>query len=244
MGMNFAFLHGGGQGGWVWAETIAALERQSPGVGTIALDAPGCGAKRGRDTATLAQEDIVADLVADITASGLDEVILVGHSNAGTTIPAMLRLAPGLFRRAVYVTCCAPQPGQTVLQMMGTALHGENPDEVGWPVRRDERTPAERYDAMFCNDMDAAAKAAFLAKLGPDKWPDANTAYTGFHYDGLDGVPATYVLCLKDGSLPLPWQERFASRLGVERRVYLDAGHQAMNTRPEGLAEILLHEYC
>jgi hypothetical protein len=28
----------------------------------------------------------------------------------------------------------------------------------------------------------------------------------------------------------------------VQRRVYIDAGHQVMNTRPHGLAEILLHE--
>ena len=43
---DFAFLHGGGQGSWVWDETIAALHRQSGGVHrAMALDAPGCGVK-------------------------------------------------------------------------------------------------------------------------------------------------------------------------------------------------------
>lgn len=240
MAKNFAFLHGGGQGGWVWAELIAALQRQAPDAKTIALDAPGCGAKRDRDTSAISQAEIAEELVADVRAAGLTEVILVGHSNAGTTMPGMLRLGPDLFHRAVYVTCCAPAPGQTVLQMMGTALHGENPDEVGWPVSR-AAPPAERYDRMFCNDMDADQKAALLARLGPDHWPAANMAHSDWQYGDVP-APSTYVLCLKDGSLPLPWQERFASRHGVERRVYLDAGHQAMNTRPEGLAEILLAE--
>ena len=29
--VNFVFLHGGGQGGWVWDETIAAIGAQSGG---------------------------------------------------------------------------------------------------------------------------------------------------------------------------------------------------------------------
>ena len=29
--VSFVFLHGGGQGGWVWDETIAAMKRQSGG---------------------------------------------------------------------------------------------------------------------------------------------------------------------------------------------------------------------
>ena len=48
-GFDAAFVLGGGQGGWVWDETIAALKRQtSNAVRTRALDAPACGTKRGR----------------------------------------------------------------------------------------------------------------------------------------------------------------------------------------------------
>ena len=30
-GIDYAFLHGGGQGSWVWEQTIAALECQTNG---------------------------------------------------------------------------------------------------------------------------------------------------------------------------------------------------------------------
>ena len=48
---DFAFLHGGGQGSWVWDDAIAGINAQSGGTARcLALDAPGCGTKRDRDT--------------------------------------------------------------------------------------------------------------------------------------------------------------------------------------------------
>ena len=66
--VDYAFLHGGGQGSWVWDETIAALRQQSVGdIGeVIALDVPGCGTKRGRDTSAMSVDDVVNELLADL----------------------------------------------------------------------------------------------------------------------------------------------------------------------------------
>lgn len=125
---------------------------------------------------------------------------------------------------------------------MGSSLHGNNKDEVGWPV--DPRTVSahERYSLIFCNDMAEADASAFVAKLGHDTWPAQTMSASDWRYDHLSSVHSTYVNCLRDGILPVTWQETFASRLKVQRRVSIDAGHQAMNTRPQALAEILQHE--
>ena len=244
--VDYAFLHGGGQGGWVWDETIAALgEQTAGGFGrALALDAPGCGRKRGRATDGVDNEQIAAELVADIEAAGFKDVVLVGHSQAGMVLPFMLELRPDLFRRAVYVTCSAPPAGRTTLSMMGESLHGENPDEVGWPVDPRTSSIAERYPLMFCNDMTLAEAQAFMAKLGQDMWPALTYSVSNWRYDHLDAVAASYVVCLRDGSLPLPWQEAFAKRLKAGRIVRIDAGHQVMNTRPHALAEALRVEAC
>ncbi|MBY0423968.1 MAG: hypothetical protein K2Q06_16820, partial [Parvularculaceae bacterium] len=66
-------------------------------------------------------------------------------------------------------------------------------------------------------------------------------AARNWSYDRLGAVPAAYVVCLRDACLPVSWQEKFARRLRA-RIVRLDAGHQAMTTRPHALAEILLKE--
>jgi pimeloyl-ACP methyl ester carboxylesterase len=241
--VDYAFLHGGGQGGWVWDETIAALSLQTGGDfgRAIALDTPGCGHKRGRSE-DLGNEEIAAELIDDLVAAGFHNVVLVGHSQAGMVLPFMAEQRPELFRRLVYVSCSAPLPGQTTLSLMGSSLHGENPDEVGWPVDPATHGYAERYPPMFCNDMSPAETAAFLARLGRDTWPARTYSATGWRYDHLDEIASSYVICLRDGVLPAPWQETFAGRFKAARRVRIDAGHQVMNTRPHALAEVLRAE--
>lgn len=238
-GVNFAFLHGGGQGSWVWDATVAALALQDAAFGrAFALDVPGCGTKRGRDTIGIGPDAIAEELVADLAAAGMRDVVLVGHSQAGGILPRMAALRPDLFRRLVHVSCSIPLPGQTVLAMMGTGSHGSNPDEVGWPEGTAGEAPQRRYPAMFCNDMAAVEATTFLGRLGADNWPALSYAETNWPSTPA-GVPVTYVLCLRDGILPIDWQERFAVRLGAERIVRIDAGHQVMNTRPHALAEAL-----
>ncbi len=242
--VDFAFLHGGGQGSWVWAETLAALHQQSGTrpVYSIALDVPGCGSKRGRDVTNGDMESVVAELLADLSATGLKDIVLVGHSQAGTVLPFLADKRPDLFRRLVYVSCVMPLPGQTILQLMGTGRRGSNPDEVGWPFDPQLQDMRERYPILFCNDMSATEAAGFLAKLGQDSWPRPVYAATDWPARSLNGVPASYVVCLKDQALPVAWQETFAARVNATRLVRIDAGHQVMNTRPQALAEILLHE--
>lgn len=240
---DFVFLHGGGQGGWVWDETIAALAAQSAGASRcLALDAPGCGAKRGRDTTAISFSEITAELVADIEAAGFTDVVLVGHSQAGTSMPAMAALRPDLFAKLVFVSCIAPDPGLTVIEMTTKRMR-EHGDTAGSRALTDEsRSMRERYRTMFCNDMAPAQAEAFLDKLGADGWPPSCYVQAEWSYDHLARLPVSYVLCLEDAILPLEWQERFAARVHARTTPRIDAGHQAMNTRPQALAEILLIE--
>ncbi len=231
---SFVFLHGGGQGGWVWADTMAALGQQAGGVRAKAFDLPGCGDKRGLDTLGLTVRDVAGHFIDDLAASGLGRCVLVGHSNAGTILPLVAELRPDLVQRYVYVSCIAPPPGQDIRAVMSSrhALGDGAPVDMGARLR-----------GMFCNDMGEAQATAFLAKLGHDHWPTVQAlSETGWRYDHLQNTAASYVVCLQDQALPPAWQEEFAARLQVRRRVYIDAGHQVMNTRPHGLAEILLRD--
>jgi pimeloyl-ACP methyl ester carboxylesterase len=240
---DFAFLHGGGQGSWIWDETIDAIAAQSAGSARcLAMDVPGCGKKRDRDTSAIDMPGIGAELVADVEAAGMKDVVLVGHSQAGSSLPIMAQIRPGLFRRIVYVTCLASPPGRTSLEIMGNCRQGESDTEVGWPVDPQTATLAERFRAMFCNDMTREEGDAFLARLGKDSWPMQSYGYNQWRYDHLADIAGTYVICLRDQGLPPMWQRRFAEQLHADRLVHIDAGHQVMNTRPHTLAEVLLAE--
>jgi len=235
---DYVFLHGGAQGGWVWDETIAALNRQTEGRfgRPLVLNVPGCGTKRGRDTAGLGIDEVAAELIGEIEAAGFRDALLVGHSQAGTVLPRLLERAPQLFRRAVYVSAIAPLPGQTALN------HREGLPGAAAPQNWSDAPPSdprERFRALFCNDMTEAQAEAFLAKLGADAWPAPTYAASDWRYEHLAAIPASYVICLQDAVLPVAWQEIFADRLQVARRIRIDCAHQAMNTRPHALAEVL-----
>jgi pimeloyl-ACP methyl ester carboxylesterase len=241
---DLALLHGGGQGSWVWSETIGALQSQSKELDgkIMALDVPGCGTKRGRATDTLEPEDVARELIRDLECAGMQNIVLVGHSMGGNLLPALAELRPDLFRRLVYVTCSLPLPGQTVLQMLGGGLHGSSENQVGWPLDPSTTSIRERYIAMFCNDMTQGQQDAFLQRLQHDEWPRSFFTTTRFAFKKSDKVPATYVICLQDHSLPVPWQEKFAERFHAERIIRINAGHQVMITHPHELATVLRHE--
>jgi pimeloyl-ACP methyl ester carboxylesterase len=237
--IDYVFLHGGTQGSWVWADTIQALSTQTEGRfgRALALDVPGCGGKRGRATDELGPDEVAAELMGDIEAAGFRDIVLVGHSQAGTILPLMLALDGFRFRRAVYVSATAPLAGQTVLSWRKTMPKGpaDPPDWSSQPDLADLR-------ALFCNDMGPAQADAFIGKLGQDAWPAPTMDVFDWRYDHLGEVPASYVLCLRDAPLTLVWQEIFAERLRAQRLVRIDAGHQVMITRPHALAEALRFE--
>ncbi len=242
--INFAFLHGGGQGGWVWQDTIAELNKQTTGKfgKALTLDVPGCGEKRDKETSTLTFTSIIDELIADLDSTGMTDMVLVGHSQAGNVMPFMAARRPDLFRRLMYVTCSIPLPGQTPLEMIGDQVQGSNDEQVGWPVDPKTTSAQERLKIMFCNDMDEQQARDFMGKIGKDQWPMSSYTETRWQFEHTGEVPATYVLCQQDNSLPVAWQETFADRLHAEKIVRVDAGHQVMNTQPGVLAKILLEE--
>lgn len=240
---DIVFLHGGGQGGWIWDETIAAIAQQSgSSVRCLALDGPGCGAKRGRDTAAISWDELNDELVADVSASGLRDAMLVGHSQAGAHLPVLAARGPELFAKLVFVSCIAPDPGLTVIEMTGKRMREQVATDGNAAFIDPVMPMRERFRTMFCNDMEPEQAEPFLDKLGPDNWPASCYAQNEWSYDHLADLPTSYVLCLRDAILPLVWQERFAERVQADTTHRIDAGHQAMNTRPQALAEVLLIE--
>ena len=205
--INFAFLHGGGQGSWIWQETIDALEVQTGNSRgrMLALDVPGCGHKRQRNTDSLSFADILEELMEDIDGSGMEDVVLVGHSQAGTVLPKLAEMRPSLFRRLIYVSCSIPLPGQTVVDMIGDDVHGADEHHVGWPVDPKTTSPRERTKAMLCNDMGNRETEEFMAKLGNDQWPASSYVETGWDFTQPAQVAVSYVICLRDNILPVPW---------------------------------------
>jgi alpha-beta hydrolase superfamily lysophospholipase len=179
----FALLHGGGQGSWVWTDLANRLQQH--GASVVLLDVPGCGTKRRVDTIAYNVDDVVDELVGELAGQTAGPFTLVGHSQAGTLLPQIWRRSPNLFNRLIYLSCCAPLPGQSVIDMMGYGLHGAHTDQVGWPLDPATHGKDEQRQLTLCNDMDAAQARDFMCLLDQDNWPPGVTYAAHWSYDGL-----------------------------------------------------------
>ena len=233
---DFIFQHGAMMGGFVWDDLIAAMKDKAGGdIRCLALDAPGCGAKRGRDVRNMTFDELVDDLLVDVDASGMSDVVLVGHSQGGTVLPRLAEARPGLFRKLVYIACLGPNPGQSVMEAAGADA---DPDQEVKAT-----TIMEGLRTMLCNDMDVTQTREFLALLGGgDAWPPSSYVEPGWRYGHLADIPSTFVFCEQDNCVPPARQEAYLANLHIDKVIRIDSGHQPMNSRPDELADLLLSE--
>lgn len=237
---DLILLHGGNHGSWCWKPLLDELSKDEGGFDRlIALDMPGCGAKRGRDVSALTLADVVRELNDDLRAAGVKQAVLLGHSIAGIVLPMMAVEDPALFSRLVYLAASLPVQGQSIMEMLGTSLHGEDPDHVGYPIDPAKATPQELAMAMFGQDLDEAQLGWLLGEVAQDRTPMAVALEpaTRIGYEGL--LPASYVVTLRDNILPVPWQRRFAERAGAQRVIEIDTPHEPFVSHPALLADVL-----
>lgn len=230
-------VHGGQHTARCWDPTVAELARQAPHVKALAVDLPGRGSTPG-DLAVLTIGQCVDSVVADIEAAGLDQVVLVGHSMAGLTVPGVAaRLGPERVRRLVMVACCVPPQGQTIVDTLAGPfrLMAARAAKAGKPAKP---MPKLMADLMFCNGMTAQQKAFVHGQLCGEA---SSITAEPVDRSGLSAaIPRTWVLPLRDRSLRPASQRRYMQNLGgVEDVVEIDACHDVMVSHPAELAAAL-----
>lgn len=222
---TFVLVHGHWHGGWAFAPVQRALEAR--GHRTLAPDLP--SDQLGAGAAANAQAVLMA-------MAGIDgDVVLVGHSAGGLTIP--LVAADPRVRQLVFLAALLPEPGLSVLDQFaadaGIALEG-----FSWTEREDGLLDVSEAVALefFFHDCppDEARRAAALLR--------PQTERTLVEVTPLKSWPATpraAIACAHDRILGPEWQVRAArERLGVEP-VVLDCGHSAALAQPVALADAL-----
>jgi len=222
--MTFVLIHGGAHGAWCWEPMLPYLDGSA-----LAVDLPGRGKKPG-DLQKLTLDDFADSVAADVESTRSQRIVLVGHSMAGLTIPRVLERAPERIAAVVFVSCLIPQEGQTLWEAMGNqerpqSADGALVDEAG-----------ARF--MFCNDMDEVQTRFVLKNLCGEAVRPMNEpmSLAGLRHP----VPRSYVKLLRDQALTPEMQDGFARNAGPKTPVHeLDAGHNAMISRPRELAAIL-----
>jgi pimeloyl-ACP methyl ester carboxylesterase len=238
---DLVFLHGGGHGSWCWNPLLAELRKTPARFGRlIAFDVPGAGTKRGQDASHETISSLARALNDELRSAGVRSAALIGHSLAGVLMPVMAAEDPSLYSDLVFLQTSAPREGHTTLDQMGTGLHGQDPDRVGYPVDISKVSGPELFTALFGVDLDADQLRWLLAETAHDATPRA-LAEEPVSRKGYDPrlFQTVYVLAQRDPILPPDWQRRFAERLGCAQIVEIDTPHEAFISHPALLADTL-----
>jgi pimeloyl-ACP methyl ester carboxylesterase len=224
---TFVLVHGAWHGAWCWARLIPELEER--GHRTIAMDLP-CDDPEATFTT---YADVVLDAFTDT-----HDVVLVGHSLAGFTVPLVAARRP--VRRVVYLCALVGVPGRSFLDQMASEqdmLHAEytaglEPDAQGRRVWVDEGIARE---SLF-GDCDEADVRDALARLRPQALaPYRERCPLNFP----PATPSTYVVCTDDRLVRPAWSRRVAAeRLGADV-LELPGSHSPFLSRPAELAGLL-----
>jgi pimeloyl-ACP methyl ester carboxylesterase len=221
-------VHGAWHGAWCWERLVAELD--ALGHRSITVDLP----IEDPDASFETYADVVVDAMADED----EEVVLVGHSMGGMTIPRVAARRP--VGSLVYLCGLVPMPGHSLLEQFGIEPDTLLPEYQGG-IEADELGRSRWVDAdlarrvMYadCEEEDAAAAFGRLRRQA------------GNHYAlpcGLEALPdvrTTYVVCSEDRLVNPVWSRRVATGRLAADLVELPGSHSPFLSRPKDVAELL-----
>jgi pimeloyl-ACP methyl ester carboxylesterase len=227
---TFALVHGGWHDATCWDLVTPLLTQEGHDV--VAMDLP-CDEGMGTF-------DGYADAVCTALDGCDDDVMLVGHSLGGHTVPLVAARRP--IRHLVYLCALVPEIGRSLADQLGDELAMLNPAyEKG--VHLDEQVRQVWVDidiarAMLYNDCDEAAVEAAFKRLRPQA---AHPATVPFSLTEFPSVRTTYIICAEDQILGGEWSRRIArDRLSADI-VEIPGGHSPFYSRPSVLVDALLN---
>lgn len=225
-------VHGGGHGAWCWVDVQRYLD--GAGIASTAIDLPGSGS----DTASrseVALGSYVGATIAQVDAID-DDVLLVGHSIAGLTLPAVTAARPDRIRHVMYIAALITDSGGRGIDSIPAdrrpsyfELAKRSPDNSFLPSFK------AAWDRFFPSLAQDQARECY-AKLTPQPlgpYLDPNPVDVA-HMD----TPRSYLLLEDDRTFPVPLAREFARRASVEP-IIRRGDHCWMLTDPHACANAI-----
>jgi pimeloyl-ACP methyl ester carboxylesterase len=223
-------VHGNAHAADCWELTVDEIRSLAAELTVLAVDLPGRRSKPG-DLRTLTVADCVDSVVADIEDAGLTDIVIVGHSMAGLTVPGVVaRLGRPRVREMILAAACVPPEGAAVVDVVAwpAAVFGRRNARKGTPYM----VPAGLPRFVFLNGVPRARRRFMAGRLYPDasRIPVERMA----RRDLPDDVP-------RDRTHPIKEQQASMAALGgIQTVIEVDTCHDLMVSEPKRLAEILV----
>jgi pimeloyl-ACP methyl ester carboxylesterase len=219
---TFGLIHGAYHGTWQWGPLVAELERR--GHRSACVNLPVDDPDRG-------VPDYAASAARAFT--GIDDLVVVGHSLAGRVLPFVAELLPV---RGLVFLAGAVQAGVFGSVPSGPSLLIAEADHTrgGDGLIRMPRSAVERY---FYHDVPPSLRAWACTQIRPQ----AARALEPERIVRLDPQPpVAYIVCTGDQAISPDWQRAVATETLRVRPYELSGGHSPFLSKPDELAELLV----
>ncbi len=230
---HVVLVHGAWHGAWCFGALQTELDRR--GIPSLAVDLPGHGASPLPLTDFYGDAQCVADVLSSLSARGIDNVVLVGHSYGGAVITQAATINPNV-SHLVYLAAFAPESGQSVMSQLlamprhDTALGGAM--VVG--IDGNSTINPEFAQESFYGSCDDELIAASIARLSPQPMATMTQEITG---SPRETISSTYVLCLQDQAVH-PEHQKIMAQL-CDNVITLDTDHSPFVSMVNETADIL-----
>ncbi len=230
---NFVLVHGAWHGGWVWRKIEGPL--RALGHQVFAPTLTGLGERAHLASKDVVLETHIQDIVGLLETEELSEVVLVGHSYAGTVITGVVGRTLDRLKGLVYLDAFVPESGQSMKSM---ALPGRFETMCEKAIEAGDPFMIPPPEASAWSVINPADEAWLNRRLTPQPI-NTYTQSVEYSIDLKDVGSLTYIHAL--GNV-LGQFERFAEQTKNDPAWHYETvpcGHEVMVDMPGELIEML-----
>jgi pimeloyl-ACP methyl ester carboxylesterase len=233
---TYILVHGAWHGSWCWKRVRTALQSAGHNVFTPTLT--GLGERSHLNSAAVDLSTHIADIVNLIKWEELSEVVLCGHSYAGSVIAGVADQIPDRIRALVFLDAFVLENGESLMNIV--------PSEVAQALREQARTTGEGWKlnpipAHVFGVRDPRDLAWVDAQCTPQAMAtfEERIKLTG----NLEQIQDVAYVFPTEHHLNLLVSHERSKAKGWKIRTIGSSGHEIMIDHPQELAEFLL-EYA
>lgn len=194
---------------------------------------------RPGDPKTAGLSEAIGSIVDYLEETGINDVILVGHSYGGMVITGVADRVPRRIRRLVYWAAYVPNDGESILDMSPPhhvaamkALAAERSD--GAIV-----LPFQFWREAFINDADLETAQKTYDMLNPHPLQTFSDKISLTTNPADMTIGKSYINCTEDTAIS-HGHPQHSGKLGLFRLIQIPGSHEVCFTHPERIARAII----
>ena len=235
---TFVLVHGSWHDGSAWQAVIDHLEVKGHQAFAPTIAGHGKGIDKNVNHAQCTQS-----IVDYIVSKDLTDIVLLGHSFAGTIIAKVAEAIGDRLRRLIFFDAFVLNDGESLSDNVPPHFQTLLDELVRESNDRTIVMPFEVWREGFLNDADLELARSSYAQLSPEPYQPLIDKLEMKQFYSLP-IPKSYLYCTEDNVLPQGeqwgWHPRMSNRLGLFRLVQMPGSHEVMFSNPIGLAENII----